>query len=142
MECIELIFDGIRTLAICTGAAAAWVGLNAWRDQLIGSNDYVLAKRLLTLVFELQGIIRSLRSSFEPDESRLWVKLLEVGAEIDTAFVEARAHWGDSIIEHKKALLGCTNQLQLSDGYSNHCLAHSRRCYGTIDCDVYSVDSR
>ncbi len=114
MEYTELAFGGIRTLAICIGALATLRGMNTWRNQMIGKHDYDLAKRLLTLVFDLQGVIRMLRSPFEPNDSTLWARFSEVGSAIDTAFVEARVHWGDGIMKHNQALLDCTNKFRLA----------------------------
>lgn len=64
MKNIELIFDGLKTLAILAGSYVAIQGLSTWKRQLRGSNDYQLARRYLKAAYLVREAISDARNPF------------------------------------------------------------------------------
>lgn len=61
-EWISLANDIAVAVAAGIGAFVAWKGLGAWRQQLKGSNEYDLARRLLKSTYQLRDALAAARS--------------------------------------------------------------------------------
>lgn len=98
-------------------------GLAVWRAQIVGTVDHELARRALVLLYRYKSKMEVLRSStttsyeyglrqgerpgpdFEVERfnqlcrgfDHRWQRLCEVRSELDVAFLECRAVWGDPI---------------------------------------------
>lgn len=51
------ITDVVQAVAVVAVAIPAFLGLNTWRDQLIGRKKVELAEAALIVIYELQGVI-------------------------------------------------------------------------------------
>ncbi len=56
--------DLLLVVPAWTGAVVAILGLNAWRRQLRGKDDYELARRLLRATYRYRDSLRRARTSF------------------------------------------------------------------------------
>lgn len=63
-DSIEIIRDAIVALAAASTAIIAFLGLKAWRKQLIGRAQYELARRLLRATYTVRDAIPQLRNIF------------------------------------------------------------------------------
>ena len=65
--CVELteIKDIALTLAAFSSIYVGIAGLSAWKRQLQGNTEYVLAKGVLTALYELRGAIDLARNGFQ-----------------------------------------------------------------------------
>jgi hypothetical protein len=61
-EWIGLASDIAVAVAAGLGAFVAWKGLGAWRQQLKGSNEYDLARRLLKSTYQIRDALAAARS--------------------------------------------------------------------------------
>lgn len=61
-EWIGFANDIAVAVAAGVGAFVAWKGLGAWRQQLKGSNEYDLARRLLKSTYQLRDALAAARS--------------------------------------------------------------------------------
>lgn len=110
---LPIVFDGITAVAVALGAFAAWRGVSTWRQQLIGQDEYELAKRLLGGAFEFEALIKRIRLGYELTPP-LWEKLDGTCNDLDVAFAEARVLWGESTAQRKAAFKTCTTELDLA----------------------------
>jgi len=65
--CISSIdWSAAKDILSIAGTAAAlfisWFGLNTWRKQLQGTNEYELAKKVMLLTYEVEEAIQNIRS--------------------------------------------------------------------------------
>lgn len=75
---ISCIKDIALTMAALSSIYVGWEGLNTWRRQLRGNNEYLLAKSACIALYELREAIFLIRSPFyhpdikipDPDELR------------------------------------------------------------------------
>lgn len=63
-EWVGMASDIVVAVAAGVGAFVAWKGLGAWRQQLEGSNEYDLARRLLKSTYQLRDAMTVARSPF------------------------------------------------------------------------------
>ncbi len=121
MDIIKLILEIINTLAICTGAVLAIIGVNAWKKQLKGGTEYELARRYLKAVYKIREAFKYVRNPFiSIDEmanaykeigvenvdysdnrktnravySLRWKKVMEARTDLDVELLEAEVIWG------------------------------------------------
>lgn len=113
-DLISAVADSLTAIAAIVGASFAWVGVNAWRQQLIGENEYQLSVRLQELLFEIQKEVRSIRRNHE-DADRDTVfraAMVKPGSELDSLTLKGRAHWGDKYHELFMPVLNAINELK------------------------------
>lgn len=127
LECwLPVIKDVVLIGAAIIAGYVGLMGLGAWRRQLKGNTEYVLAKDLLRSVYELREAISSARNPFmqysqEPDmpEEKLkklsekekqwhamaqayqkrWEPIPKAKSALDTTLLEAEVVWGKKIGE-------------------------------------------
>ena len=117
----------VKRLANGTAAVPPLTPSTTITLAFIGQQNYELAKRLLTGVLEVHDLIRGLRQEVSLDnKSQLWERLEKQLSELDAAFREARAMWGDILADRKRRLKDCVAQFR-----------HSTRWLGIAqkDCD-------
>ena len=61
-QIIQLIFDGLRTLAIGSAAIVGIIGINSWRRETRWKRKYQLAEEVLALAYEAKEQISWIRS--------------------------------------------------------------------------------
>ncbi|MGA2505239.1 MAG: hypothetical protein ABSG01_14225 [Anaerolineales bacterium] len=72
---ISLVKDLVTIASIGIAGYVALRGLQAWRDQLKGTSDYQLAKRLLKATYQLRNALQRVREPFiKPGEFAYAVK--------------------------------------------------------------------
>lgn len=64
METIGMIKDIALTAAALVGAWVALKGLNAWREQTCGKDEYALAKRILSAIYRYEIAAAHVRDPF------------------------------------------------------------------------------
>lgn len=62
-EWVSMASDVSVAVAAGVGAIVAWRGLGAWRQQLKGSNEYELARRMLKATYQLRDAMAAARTS-------------------------------------------------------------------------------
>lgn len=112
VEYAELALKALTALAALIGGCAAWRGVNTWRKQLIGQDEYSLAKKLIKSGIELEHSIRRLRNPGNLPELT-WPAFEEIAREMDVYFLEAEVHWGELLSDVKNSIVQCTNSLRL-----------------------------
>lgn len=55
---IQDIADIVQAIAVIVVAIPAFIGVNSWRAQLIGKRKIEISEEILTLVYNLQGVIK------------------------------------------------------------------------------------
>jgi len=74
--------DIITIISLTIAAIIAFLGLSAWKKQLVGSGEYELAKRILKATYHLRDALENIRSAFiTAGEADSAVK--ETGLELD-----------------------------------------------------------
>lgn len=75
MESIPLIIqvssDVFTSIAAITATVVAIVGLNAWKKQMKGKEEYELARRYLRLIYRVRDAIKVVRNPFIPVEEMI-----------------------------------------------------------------------
>jgi len=132
---IGALANVVIAAAAGAGAVTAWRGLDAWRAELRGRNEYDLARRLLTALYRVREAIRAARSpsmssseyESRPDRAaddrpwsgkdmryayqQRWNRISEPLVELDTALLEAEALWGKVLKSSRAALQKCLADL-------------------------------
>jgi len=125
-EWLPLIKDVILTGAAIIAGYVGLKGLSTWRRQLKGNTEYILAKQLLTSIYELREAIAGVRHPFmqysaEPDVpaeklkelssrekewlakaqafQKRWEPTAKAKSVLDTTLLEAEVVWGRNIVE-------------------------------------------
>jgi hypothetical protein len=107
----ELTFKGMTAVAAMLGGCAAWRGVRTWRRQLIGQDEYELAKRLIKNLIQLERIIRQMRFPWN-DERLTWPEYFKIVDEVRVLLLEAQVQWDDLLNRESAALASCTGELQ------------------------------
>lgn len=63
-DMVSMASNAIVAVAAIAAAVIAWCGLSAWRDQLSGTVEYELARRIFRGVFRRRDAVSNLRSPF------------------------------------------------------------------------------
>ncbi|MBV6642389.1 MAG: hypothetical protein KI791_16845 [Cyclobacteriaceae bacterium] len=63
-QIIQLIFDGLRTIAIGSAAIVGILGINSWRRETRWKRKYQLAEEVLALAYEAKEQIAWIRNGF------------------------------------------------------------------------------
>lgn len=108
-DVVSAIADCCIALFTLLTVGIAFVGLRTWRNQLHGTNEYQLAKKILLDVYRLREALNFVRypfmSSSEADPvqkdipwevsayERRWAAVGEVYAELNVSLLEARVVW-------------------------------------------------
>lgn len=101
----SLIADSITAIAAVAAAVAACRGVRTWRQQLIGQNDYELAKRVLRQVYQLENVCRRVGTSLSnEDQAALWNRLEELFTARGVERLEAKVCWDDELVEPAQLL--------------------------------------
>lgn len=123
MENAELISAVCNIVTAFAAVFAAWLakqGVTAWRKQLVGQDEFDIAKRILKGAFEAESLIGRIRQYLKSkDHVSLWNRFDEVAAELDFAFLEGRVLWGDALVGLKAKLKECVVDLRLSTRWLN-----------------------
>lgn len=141
MDIIKLILEVINTVAICTGAIMAIIGINAWKKQLKGSTEYELARRYLKAAYKIREAIKYVRNPFITiDEmanafkesgvegvdysdnrktnravySLRWKKVMEARTDLDVELLEAEVIWGKESVSITSEFNSQINKLYVS----------------------------
>jgi hypothetical protein len=105
---ISAIADSATAIAALTGVGIALYGLNTWRHQLIGQNEYRLAVRILTTTYEFESAIQELRHlGRRPDDVDSLAEVGRTGALFSKVFRIGRAFWQDEFYELKRPIHHC-----------------------------------
>lgn len=118
---LENIVSILNLILVGFGVYFAFIGLDAWKKQLKGKDNYDLARRLLKNIYAVRESIRFVRnplistvemetsltkSGFKPEDysdrtkmhnavySIRWNKIMEAKAELDTLLIEVEVLWG------------------------------------------------
>ena len=137
---IEQLRDIILTLTAVTGAYVAFQGLRTWEQQLKGSVEYNLARRILKLTYRLRNAIKQTRHpmmlssemSLPPDDKAQtmsqaqvsyygiskayqvrWEKVSNVIEELNADLLEAEALWGNEAKNIFDELYKLINELNM-----------------------------
>jgi hypothetical protein len=98
--------DWITAIAAGGGALIAWWGVNAWRNELVGRDNYEIARRVLKGSYSIESIVKQIRTNwsglFIPE---LIKEMSRVGADLDDAFMDARVAWGERPVELKAKMV-------------------------------------
>lgn len=98
---ISAVANGFTAFAAVIGAAAAARGVQLWKRQLIGADEYHLAKSLLTLVYRMRLACNKLRVSSSDDSVLKFNKeesakeLISLWGSFEAELATARALWTD-----------------------------------------------
>jgi hypothetical protein len=140
MQKVQVLVDIAGAVAALGAVAAAWVGLSTWRQQLRGTAEYDLAKRILRAVLKMRNQISALRNVFIfPDEieaafadvgiqrdrddpkyearetelvyQRRWNFVLQARTDLDVELLEAEILWGTELDHARKLLTACITEL-------------------------------
>ncbi len=136
----QLFHDVVQLLAVVVGVAIAWRGLQTWRDQLAGSTEYELARRVLRAVYQLREAIAHVRAPFvaveewadrpnrnhERRDSRderaadlwfayykRWQRIVPAHSELEVALLEAEVLWGSELKEAREKLFQPLRRLSI-----------------------------
>ncbi|MFZ4504671.1 MAG: hypothetical protein ACOYM1_12060 [Methylovulum sp.] len=135
MELTE-IKDIALTLAAFSSIYVGIAGVYAWKRQLQGNTEYVLAKGVLTALYELRGAIDLARNGFQsyyPDlpaeelnkldpKEKQWLIILNgyrkrwdtitlADAKFKSCLIEVEVVWGRDLITKTKPLSSLMNEL-------------------------------
>lgn len=136
MELLTYIKDIALTLAASSSIYVGIAGVSAWKRQLKGNTEYMLAKSVLTALYELRGAIDLARNGFQsyyPDlpadelnkleqKEKYWLiisknyeKRLEIiklaEAKLKSCLIEVEVVWGRDLIVKAKPLTKLINEL-------------------------------
>ncbi len=137
MSILKVLSSIVTALAAATAAVIAVLGLNAWKKQLRGKNDYELARRYLRAVYKLRDAIRFVRNPFIPAEeinaalkdsnqekertnreetsravySVRWEKVTDAGSDLDVELREAEISWGQEALDVERDFEKCVQEL-------------------------------
>lgn len=134
-EYLPLVRDSVLTTVAVFTAIAAWKGLSTWNEQLKGSVEYDLARRLLKSAYRIREAIKGVRNPVmfsnemqsTGDEKRSsekirfdgvsqayqnrWLEVDKIRIDLQADLLEAEVLWGKEI--HSKFKLLNTLQLEL-----------------------------
>ncbi len=144
LEILQGIKEVVVTLAAAAGAGIAFVGLRTWRKQMIGKEEYELARRFLRSVFETRDAIYTVRHPFislgetaaalkekgmeekeggEKISSRgrdaavyesRWKLIQSAMSNLKVETLEAEVLWGNEVRDILKPLQSCVSKLNNS----------------------------
>lgn len=106
--------DWFTAVAAAITAYFAGIGVSAWRQKLIGENEYQLSVRLQELLFEIQKSVKSTRRDYStPNRAASFNTAMSVpGTEFDNLCLKGRAHWGDDFHNLFLPILNLINELR------------------------------
>jgi hypothetical protein len=134
---VSLSKDVITGLSALIAATIAILGLQEWKKQLKGKNEYELAQRMLRATYKVRDSIAWVRNPFQSageisqamKESNIegdpvadptiyirsegavyqkrWQKVQEAFVELESITLEAEAIWGQAVKENLKPLQQC-----------------------------------
>jgi DNA repair exonuclease SbcCD ATPase subunit len=115
------------------GVAIAWLGLNTWRRQIKGTDEYKVASELLTEVYRVREAVQVVRSSFiqyVPKEDsnetmemnnflgyvealdRRWKEVTDPAANLSLLSLKAEVHLGESVKKEVDELIAHLTELR------------------------------
>jgi len=142
MDWLSAVRELAVALSALTAAIVAIVGVNTWRAQLSGQNEYDVGLRVLQAAFKVRDAVLVVRQPFmssgeqaaavvetsldlesveETERSRRmmaaayevrWRGITEGMSELDVARVEAEAVWGSGAAESFRPLRKCIGRLR------------------------------
>ncbi len=111
---------GVIALATASGVIVARMGLNTWKEQLKGTTEYDLARRLLLQLYKVRDAIGYVRNPFllvseagEPKDTvpwevaayeNRWKGVREGMIELEAIALECEVIWGKEVIQLKEKL--------------------------------------
>lgn len=125
VDIVSVLKDLVVGLAACVGAWTAYRGLNTWQQQLKGSNEYQLARRLAINAFKLRDAMQRARSPYmlagevdippeviarlpdaelnfkalESAYTNRWKHVAEAVEALNVELLEGEAIWGEDVTE-------------------------------------------
>jgi hypothetical protein len=140
---LSFIKDLITIISLVIAAAVAIKGLRTWRNQLKGTAEYDLAKRLLKATYRLRDALQSVRSplilaaetaraiketqlEIDPSDTRFhgastaavyqlrWKPVVEAYQALELEAVEAEALWGPESREATNTIRKSINSLSVA----------------------------
>lgn len=103
-ELISAYGDVMMGIGAIIVGGVGLVGVNTWRRQLIGENEYQVSVQLQSLLFNLHYQVMDLRRGRYTSEDEMLKRIYEAGAAFEDEFRRARAHWGDEIVPYKSPI--------------------------------------
>jgi hypothetical protein len=130
-ELAPIISSAKDVILALAGVITAWVavrGINKWRDEMTGKNEYDVARSLIRAAYRLRDEIRFARApmiwahEFKDTEDRVqgyrnvysarFAPVAKAVEEFDTCTLEAEALWGQKIRGVTDPLRFCVGELQ------------------------------
>ncbi|MGH7788575.1 MAG: hypothetical protein ACRERC_17020 [Candidatus Binatia bacterium] len=144
---ISAVANVFVAAAAGVGAFTAWRGLNTWRAELRGRNEYDLARRVLLALYRTREAIQAARSpsmssveyESRPDRrphdrpwsgkdmryayQQRWSRISAALVELDADLLEAEALWGATLKNPRTNLQKCLAELGVN--ITKHLRAHA-----------------
>lgn len=162
-DVIGAVANGVTALAAFGAGIAAFLGLRAWREQLVSNTEHEAARRLLRQIYNLRDRISYVRRPMKTVPEMLaalkatgrdpvldlkqgeiaayemrWKELQEALSSVYPDLLEAEALWGSEITAKFQPLTDCVSDLQLAiDNYVRYLSSEDRNA-----CPVTEEDRK
>lgn len=139
-EIVSIIRDIVLALSAGITAYVAWKGVEKWRSELTGKNNFEAARSLARATYRLRDQISNCRSPFVsgnefPEEyhagmgdhsstehgdawtvvyQRRWKPVAKAIEDFDSSVLESEALWGKNIKEKTDAFRLCAKKLRIA----------------------------
>ncbi len=137
---LSMANDIFTILAAIIAGAVAIIGLQTWRKQLVGKNEYELAQKLLRAVYKIRGAVFHVRNPYmSPGEigqamkeenierditnpdihakyetavyQHRWIHIQDAFSELEITMLEAEAIWGSKVSDSFRRLKEIVGEL-------------------------------
>ena len=154
-EIVGMLSDVAVGMAAVVAAYVAWRGLKTWKEQLSGTSEYELARRVLRALYTHRNAINGVRHPFmsveempEPEDAgemsreqvrhhgiakayqARWDRVMAARRELDAELLEAEVLWGAELGSRFKAIDALERELFVAVGthvQQNEPALHARR---------------
>lgn len=140
-EIVGMLSDVAVGMAAVVAAYVAWRGLKTWKEQLSGTTEYELARRVLRALYTHRNAINGVRHPFmsveempEPEDAgemsreqvrhhgiakayqARWDRVMAARRELDAELLEAEVLWGAELGSRFKAIDALERELFVAVG--------------------------
>lgn len=140
-EIVGMLSDVAVGMAAVVAAYVAWRGLKTWKEQLSGTSEYELARRVLRALYTHRNAINGVRHPFmsveempEPEDAgemsreqvrhhgiakayqARWDRVMAARRELDAELLEAEVLWGAELGSRFKAIDALERELFVAVG--------------------------
>lgn len=140
-EIVGMLSDVAVGMAAVVAAYVAWRGLKTWKEQLSGTSEYELARRVLRALYTHRNAINGVRHPFmsveempEPEDAgemsreqvrhhgiakayqARWDRVMAARRELDAELLEAEVLWGAELGSRFKAIEALERELFVAVG--------------------------